>query len=395
MIRAKVVKTIKARLQMDEERARQLEGLYAIWNEMLKYCVHNYFSQLWRGVSESTLYYSMRKRFPHLYSYHILSVIRIAKGKVQRVRTSIIENKDYRAKLQKRWGNDPVQLYYNQTYWIGEKRNRLYAKIAYMPKNPIEVKLLLTERDESLIRNALDGEYRLGGALLLKRNNEWQLHIVIEKEVSLPRWQDCNTIIGVDVGIRNLAYATAYDIANRRFYGETLSIKGNYYRHIVRAYRGKLASIQSIYGSLSKRYRKMQVKYNRIRDEIYHTVAKRIVEYAKKFPKPLIVLENLSELESNGQTKTQRYELSLWARKRIQQYITYKALWEGIPCIMINPHYTSVNCNKCGKRGERNKWQFKCPYCEYTAYIDDNASRNIASRALQIINSCLVDAQLP
>jgi putative transposase len=84
----------------------------------------------------------------------------------------------------------------------------------------------------------------------------------------------------------------------------------------------------------------------------------RRIEYAKKFPKPIIALEDLSELENNRRTKTQRYELSIWARKRIQEYIAYKALWEGIPCIMISPHYTSKNCNKCGERGERNGWQF-------------------------------------
>jgi IS605 OrfB family transposase len=113
------------------------------------------------------------------------------------------------------------------------------------------------------------------------------------------------------------------------------------------------------------------------------------------FPKPIIALEDLSKLENKGRTKGQRYELSMWARKRIQRYIKYKALWEGILCIMIDPHYTSVTCNKCGKRGRRDKWQFKCLHCGYMAYIDENASRNIALRALRIINSYLVDAQMP
>jgi putative transposase len=366
-----------------------------VWNELLKHCIRNYSSQLWEGRSESALYVSIRKQFPQLHSYHILSAIRIARGKVRAVKTSIIENKNYKVKLQKRWGNDPVRLYHNQTYWIIERKDGLYVKISYVPRNLVASLLLLTERDKTLIKSALDGEYKLGRAQLLRREGTWRLHIIVEKEALLLSRKQCKTIIGVDMGIRNLAYATAYDIANRRFNGETLSIKGSYYSHIVRTYRKKLAHIQSRCGVLSKRYEKVQAKYNRLRNEICHTVSKRVVEYAKMFPKSVIALEDLSDLENKGQTKNQRYELSMWARRTIQEYVKYKALWEGIPYIMVNPHIQVVRCNKCDRRGRRNKWQFKCSHCGYTTYIDENASRNIALRALRIINSCLVDAQLP
>jgi hypothetical protein len=57
----KVVKTIKARLVIDEKQSKQLQDLYTAWNKMLKYCVHNHFSQLWRKVRESALYAPVRK----------------------------------------------------------------------------------------------------------------------------------------------------------------------------------------------------------------------------------------------------------------------------------------------------------------------------------------------
>jgi transposase len=128
--------------------------------------------------------------------------------------------------LQKEWANDPVQSYNNQTYWIVEREDGLYATISYMPRNTIEVRLELTERDESLIKDALNGRYKLGGALLLKRD-EWEMRIAIEKMVSLPKWQNCETIVGVDIGIRSLASVTVLKMLKKKFYREKLNIKVN------------------------------------------------------------------------------------------------------------------------------------------------------------------------
>jgi IS605 OrfB family transposase len=140
------------------------------------------------------------------------------------------------------------------------------------------------------------------------------------------------------MGVRSLACVTALNILTRKFCREKLNIKGKRYSHIIRIFDGKLAKIESKSGKKSKRYRMANVRYKRILDEIYHTTAKRVIEYAKKFPKPIIAIENLSSLKIRGKTKRRRRRLSIWARKRIQRYIIYKALWEGLPSCPLLPY---------------------------------------------------------
>ncbi len=80
-----------------------------------------------------------------------------------------------------------------------------------------------------------------------------------------------------------------------------------------------------------------------------HYVSKRIVEIAKEY-NALIVLEDLNKLKSraNGSRKLNR-KLTLWTYRRIQSYIHYKALIEGIHIVYVNPRGTSKTSPIGGK----------------------------------------------
>lgn len=64
---------------------------------------------------------------------------------------------------------------------------------------------------------------------------------------------------------------------------------------------------------------------------------------------------------------------------QFRQYLTYKAEYAGRNIGLVNPAYTTQDCNKCGYR-EKKKITERvhiCQSCSYTAHRDVNAAKNI------------------
>jgi len=65
--------------------------------------------------------------------------------------------------------------------------------------------------------------------------------------------------------------------------------------------------------------------------------------------------------------------------------IVYKANWEGIPVVFINPSYTSQICPKCFSTNKRVKHLYKCSHCGYQANSDFVGSVNIGKKFFEFI----------
>ena len=76
--------------------------------------------------------------------------------------------------------------------------------------------------------------------------------------------------------------------------------------------------------------------------------------------------------------------INAWAYFRLQNYIEYKALWEGIKVIYIDEAYTSVTCHRCGAKGKRlTQARFRCSNCGLDYFNADlNSARNILKMAM-------------
>jgi putative transposase len=76
--------------------------------------------------------------------------------------------------------------------------------------------------------------------------------------------------------------------------------------------------------------------------------------------------------------------MNSWSFAELQRQIEYKARWEGIPVIYVNPYGTSVKCSICGLRmkPEENR-QLKCSSCGFMVDRDVNAARNILARGVR------------
>ena len=128
--------------------------------------------------------------------------------------------------------------------------------------------------------------------------------------------------------------------------------------------------------------KKIRGKEQRLRNECDHIVSKQIVQDIK--PNITIALEKLTHIRKRATKRYQKqhnYNLNTWSFKRLQNYITYKAVEKGCTVVEVKASHTSQTCSHCGYRDATNRLsrsEFKCISCGFTLHADLNAARNIA-----------------
>jgi putative transposase len=135
-------------------------------------------------------------------------------------------------------------------------------------------------------------------------------------------------------------------------------------------------------------YRKYGSKQTHKVSQILHRVSKQIVSEAKT-RRYCIVMESLRGMRRlyrrrNGQGRKYRSRLNAWPFAELQRQIDYKARWDGLPVIYVEPHGTSAECSICGHKlkPEKNR-MLKCHNCGLEIDRDLNAARNIMARGLR------------
>ncbi len=102
-----------------------------------------------------------------------------------------------------------------------------------------------------------------------------------------------------------------------------------------------------------------------------------------------IVLEDLTGIRNqyrkgNKQGKKSRARMNGWSFYEMRRQIEYKARFESLPVILVDPRNTSAQCSECGARlvSEENR-QMYCERCDVHVDRDVNASRNILARGMR------------
>lgn len=180
--------------------------------------------------------------------------------------------------------------------------------------------------------------------------------------------------IGVDLGIKNIAV----DSDGNRYEGGHLN--GLRKRHAKIRKRLQQKGTKASKQLLVKRKR----KESRMAKHVNHCIAKRLVLLAKGTCRGL-ALENLLGIRDRITVRrSQRRQHHAWSFFDLRQKIEYKAAMLGVPVRIVDPRGTSRSCPECGsceKGNRRDQATFFCLSCGYFAHADDNAARNIASRA--------------
>jgi putative transposase len=113
-----------------------------------------------------------------------------------------------------------------------------------------------------------------------------------------------------------------------------------------------------------------------------HYIAKKIVGIAKEY-NALIVLEDLEKLKERANGDKLSWEIQMWCYRKIQSYIEYKALIEGLRVIYVDPRKTSKTSPN-GKPLRFINYRFVILGNAITSR-DVVASWNLALRGLQLM----------
>lgn len=207
------------------------------------------------------------------------------------------------------------------------------------------------------------------------------LFATCEKETPEP--QDVEDVLGVDLGIVNIAV----DSDGQRYSGAHLSNLRR--RH--RKQRKILAKVGT--KSAKRRLKKMSGKEHRFATDLNHVISKQIVKKAKDTNRA-IAMENLTGISSRVKVRrSQRDNLHSWAFYQLGQFTEYKAQLEGVPKLAIDPRNSSRECALCGhidKRNRKSQSEFLCLKCLNVANADDNAATVLRNRGRAAINRPIV-----
>lgn len=182
--------------------------------------------------------------------------------------------------------------------------------------------------------------------------------------------EDIEDFIGVDFGLVSIA---------------TLSNGKEFNSKKLQDYREKRQKVRSSVQSKRTRGSKKLLKRLSGRERttasiINHTIAKEIVQIAKEEGKG-IAIEDLKGIRFSSLKKGKKFRTRIgkWSFNQLRQYISYKAILNGVPMVLVNPRYTSKTCNKCHHIGNRKGKVFECNNCGNNMDADVNASINIAT----------------
>ncbi len=111
-----------------------------------------------------------------------------------------------------------------------------------------------------------------------------------------------------------------------------------------------------------------------------HQVANAVLDFAEE-NRSAVVLEDLKGLSKPKRDKALNRRLSVWPRRKLHQYIEYKAAWRGVPVIKVDPYNSSRRCPTCGRiQYSRMGARFECE-CGWRADKHVNAGVNLLQTA--------------
>lgn len=204
---------------------------------------------------------------------------------------------------------------------------------------------------------------------ILRKEDDFFVHLAIEKEVALNRaFKD---VLAIDFGIRHIASVVRMSTMKPIFYDNGLKKTRGHYYHLRKALGMKKAL---------KTIRKVGHTERRKVNDILHKISRDIVDSAKETDS-MIAFGRLTGIRKNGRGKRFGRKLNSFPYYRLAQYIRYKAEWEGIMVVEVSEAYTSKTCHLCGELGERKAGSFRCR-CGLQDDADRNGAINIGSRAL-------------
>ena len=281
----------------------------------------------------------------------------------------------------------PVRLT-NQAAEFDHSAERDYEFTWWVPRpgrgTNFWIPLRINPEQEGLWHDLVDGEASAGQIRLQRHRRTWVLHVTVEFPVEEPDHDadgDDVTPIGLDIG--ELALITGCALKDGSPTGRFVC-DGSRARHLRKELHTTLKRLQERDAAEWRMDERFDHYQNALTD-IVEKASRIIVEYARQFTKPVLVMEDLTSIrEEFNYGAYMNRRLHAWAFARLQSRIEDKARGAGIPIEYVRPEYTSQICHACGHIGKlTTQAVFRCENdeCHVTEFqADINAAANIARR---------------
>ena len=286
-------------------------------------------------------------------------------------------------------GPYPLRMNFTEGYNLllddetGEVRFRISAK----PYHHVKGTVTGDPAHLDILRTALQSdEWKITTAEAMFRDGRPELHVnATNTEHSPPEPDDPETMIGMDVNEDNIAL-TAMDDSGVL---DTLVIdfpivkrlRHEYFVMRKRLQNAGKASFDTLFENRERRF---------VHDTV-HKLSRAVVRFASQFSSPAIAVEDLNGMRDSIDYGTRmNRRLHSIPFHALRTFVSYKAAFDGIPTVPINPEYTSQMCalTDCEyvERANRRKHRFRCKKCGHQDHADRGASVNIAKKGRKRCN---------
>ena len=224
--------------------------------------------------------------------------------------------------------------------------------------------------------------------IVLRKGQLW-LHAQHGEIIPEPKDLDGRTV-GYDSGVLHTLTSSKGEHLHRP---DTLALQErvrNIYRH-----RRKCCTYQS------RQWRRLGKKARTILNAVAHIQQNWERHTARDISEEhsLVGLENLqlksmtasakgtSSLPGSGTKRALNEKLARARIGRLHHAIMRRSVRDGTWLVMVNPANTSLQCSRCGEKDKegRDAEQFTCTSCGFAIHADENAGRNIRTRAENVM----------
>ena len=220
-----------------------------------------------------------------------------------------------------------------------------------------------------------DGTWRVGTAELIHKHDEWRLHVTVTHENHrVASKHDADTIVGADVNEDCIALAA-------------MSRNGSVKDSVMFEYPSVKEQRHEFFTKRKRMQKAKQTAFETVvqteeRDYVHdclHKISREVVEWVSQFSNPVIVFEDLKDMRDSidyGTRMNRRLHSLPFAA--LQDMVSYKPSWGGIPSDEVDPEHTSQRCprTECQhtERANRQKKRFNCQQCAFQDHSDRKAA---------------------
>lgn len=222
-----------------------------------------------------------------------------------------------------------------------------------------------------------------GGELVL-RYGTFYLNLFVKEKVRMMKWKEAEHVVAVDRGVNNIATVVVTDrsgnLVHSRFFSGARPGWKRKHNFEVRKSLQESRCLNKVV--------KIKDKEKRYMRDVDHKISREIVEIAQKFPKSVIVLEDLTNIRDKIRySKKQNRRLHNWSFARLGSYIDYKSAAHGIPVIgNVRAAFTTRYHRQCGSINTvRDRHILHCEPCGYIVNADFNGAYNLSLRGWRVI----------